>query len=268
VISSTDILEATGLKSTKTLTRWHQKGIIPAPMVRTHPSGRGKIAYWPEWVLEFCVGLVQLQKEGHSLLSAARTLNTQRVLDNMDQALAGPSVAQMFNGMQVPLSEGRQVPLMDVIRALLVSEVRSITTDEALLAVLNKKLGEKSGLDQAINFFYSGHNMVLCLSDSEARFVPDFLLPSTILNPESGWGKSVVVVPFASAIRRVFPEMLDGLDWKHRISQAPKIWVHEHDALMEYLFMAGGPRGYEVLREVSAVIAEARDEDRREATGG
>ena len=50
MISTNDILDATGLRSGKTLTRWHQRGLIPKPLIRTHPSGRGKAAYCPRSV--------------------------------------------------------------------------------------------------------------------------------------------------------------------------------------------------------------------------
>src|SRR5688500_16508550 len=78
MITSTDILNTTGLKSSNTLTRWHQRGLIPQPLVRTHPSGRGMISYWPDWVLDRCVRIVELQKEGHSLESAARMLQIEQ----------------------------------------------------------------------------------------------------------------------------------------------------------------------------------------------
>lgn len=84
-INSQDILEKTGLKSAKTLTRWHKRGIIPEPVVRTHPSGRGKMAYWPDCVLERCVKLVELQKEGHTLNSALATIERERINRNLHE---------------------------------------------------------------------------------------------------------------------------------------------------------------------------------------
>jgi len=67
-VTSRDIMRATGITNVATLVRWHgQEGLIPPPEIRTHPEGRGKMAYWPEWVLHRCVRIKQLRKEGMSL---------------------------------------------------------------------------------------------------------------------------------------------------------------------------------------------------------
>ena len=50
MITTKTLVRKTGL-SAKTLTRWSNQGIIPKPAIRTYPSGRGKIGYWPDAVL-------------------------------------------------------------------------------------------------------------------------------------------------------------------------------------------------------------------------
>ena len=72
VISSKEILAKTGIKTAKTLTRWYQRGLIPRPTVGTHPSGRGKVGYWPDWVADHCRRMIELRRDGYSLEAAAR----------------------------------------------------------------------------------------------------------------------------------------------------------------------------------------------------
>lgn len=67
MISSKKILEALGRKAGKTLTRWYQQGLIPKPEVKTHPNGRGKMAFWDDWVLGRCLEIKKLLLEGQSL---------------------------------------------------------------------------------------------------------------------------------------------------------------------------------------------------------
>jgi len=74
MVSSREILEKTGIKSAKTLTRWHQRGLIPPPEIRTHPSGRGKMAYWPAWVLRRIDEVRALLNDGMSLEDIADKL--------------------------------------------------------------------------------------------------------------------------------------------------------------------------------------------------
>jgi len=86
-VTSKQILQATGFKSPKTLTRWAKSGIIPGPHVGTHPSGRGKIAYWPDWVLERCQRIAELLRQGHTLGSASSVLENERTLRLIDEAV-------------------------------------------------------------------------------------------------------------------------------------------------------------------------------------
>lgn len=60
---TTDVLlKKIGIKSAKTLTRWHQAGIIPRPVVAFHPSGRGRISYWPTSTVDICRKLLNSRK--------------------------------------------------------------------------------------------------------------------------------------------------------------------------------------------------------------
>ena len=69
-VSSAEIREATGL-SQKTLTRWHKGGHIPVPEIGQHPSGRGKMGYYPDHALALVRRIVALKKEGQPLKQAA-----------------------------------------------------------------------------------------------------------------------------------------------------------------------------------------------------
>ena len=76
MITSKEILLGTGIQSGKTLTRWYQRGLIPKPEVRIHPSGNGKMAYWPSWVLNRCVRIKDLVARGRSLDEISDLLKT------------------------------------------------------------------------------------------------------------------------------------------------------------------------------------------------
>ena len=67
MINTKELLRRTGIMSQKTLTRWSQHGLIPAPMLGTHPSGRGRLGYYPDEILERCQKIIEFKKEGFSL---------------------------------------------------------------------------------------------------------------------------------------------------------------------------------------------------------
>src|SRR3954449_6251412 len=122
MITSKQILEATGLKSQKTLTRWAHAGIIPEPLIGTHPAGRGKIAYWPDWVLERCKQIVELQRQGHTLSSALATLEHERMLRNIEKVKTAPDVGKVLAEKKVALAGGREVDLGSLLAAFVAKE--------------------------------------------------------------------------------------------------------------------------------------------------
>lgn len=73
LVTSKEILEATGLKTARTLVRWHNEGLIPKPVVGLHPSGHGRISWWPQWVLDRCVELVDMRRKGQQLWGVGKT---------------------------------------------------------------------------------------------------------------------------------------------------------------------------------------------------
>lgn len=119
MITSKDILKETGLKNAKTLTRWARAGIIPKPIIQTHPSGRGKIAYWPDHILPHCKRIVQLQKEGHSLSSAALQLNTERIERSVQEVTSRLSITEILSAKDIKLPSGERLNALDAFLRLL-----------------------------------------------------------------------------------------------------------------------------------------------------
>ena len=76
-VTSAEVLKGTKLKSGKTLTRWYQMGLIPAPVVRTHPSGRGRTGYFDERVVPQINRIRELGARGYGLRAAAAEVDRQ-----------------------------------------------------------------------------------------------------------------------------------------------------------------------------------------------
>src|SRR5262245_23624006 len=139
MVTSKEILEHTGLKSAKTLTRWYQRGIIPKPSVRLHPSGRGKIAYWPDWVLDRCVKLVELQRQGHTLQSATIMAQMERLEEGVKDLEERPSVSEILANKRVTLEDSRTISLLDIFLSVILSKVKELIADHDLqTSILNK----------------------------------------------------------------------------------------------------------------------------------
>ncbi len=253
MITSLDILDKTGIKSAKTLTRWHQRGLIPEPMVRTHPSGRGKVAYWPDWVLDRCLKIVELQRQGHSLQSAALVLAGERFRDNEERVAREPNVSDLLAAHQVKHTPERDGTLLEALLFALLASVKHRVTDDGERAALFLKLKERDAVGLTLNLWRAGYNPVLVYDGEQVDIVPDFVV---------GWRLSeghppqtaFVVAPLLPTLLKAMPKLERFVGTLPTAWPAPKVWMQHGDAIVEYAYAPAGPLGFELIRETARVV--------------
>lgn len=260
MITSKDILEKTGLKTAKTLTRWHQRGLIPEPLVRTHPSGRGKVSYWPDWVLDRCLRVVELQREGHSLQSAAGVLAVERLGQKVDRAKEEPRISDVLAGKQTQLTPEREGTLLEVFTLAMFSTIKRHVADPTERATLLAQFKEAGLVDVAFDMARAGYNPVLVYDGERPEVVPDFLVAQR-LSSNAPDPAALVVAPLLPTLCKLFPWLEPLVGTSPAAWPAPKIWVREGDAVVEYVFSPTGPVGFEVIRESSKVVSRITEEE-------
>ena len=260
MITSADILEKTGIKNAKTLTRWHKGGIIPKPMIRTHPSGRGKIAYWPDWVLERCTKIVALQKQGFNLQAALIQLQIKEMNEAIANALDKPGWADTLRDKNIELEDGRKFDGFEVVEAIILSGVREISLSEDIYRVMSDKFQERRLTQTAVDLARGGYNPILIFDGADLGVVPDFLA-GHLFSDDTSPLKSYFAVPLLSSIQTAFKAIGSPDFIRHpTVSPAPKVWVKQGDLMMEYLIYLSGPRGFEVIKETANTISQTHGE--------
>ena len=195
-VSSAEIREATGL-SQKTLTRWHKGGHIPVPEIGQHPSGRGKMGYYPDHTLALVRRIVALKKEGQPLKQAASQAGHEfeqreesgrpsmldpitiesickgiRIgLTNRDAAMrAGISEATFYSWMQKARKSGAAVAYVQFLesleraqadlKAVLLARIQKASVDgqwQAATWMLARKFPKEFGQTVETTVQHSGH---------------------------------------------------------------------------------------------------------------
>ncbi len=259
MITSKDVLEKTGIKSAKTLTRWHQRGLIPEPLVRTHPSGRGKLAYWPDWVLDRCLRIVEFQRQGHSLQSVARMLHLERWNRNLEYAESETvPISELLASQQIVLGPGRDGTMLDAFLLAMLASVKHLVSDDAERRALLADLREKQAVDLSLNLARAGYNPILLYDGQHFDIVPDFLVGQRLSEelPPQGAFAAAPVLP---ALRKVFPALETFIGTAPVARPAPKVWVQDGDALVEYIYYPSGVIGFELIRETAKVVSTSPD---------
>jgi DNA-binding transcriptional MerR regulator len=256
MITTKTLVRKTGL-SAKTLTRWSNQGIIPKPAIRTHPSGRGKIGYWPDAVLDRCLRLVQLRQEGHSLESAIALLGLEHLSKRLEK-IEQPTIADLLAQRKVKQPDGEEVDLLEVFRAAVASSLKDSVLDRDHHRTILHQLhaDNRRLLRDAVELLTSGYNPFLTYEGTTARIEPDFLLGHPTASPE----RSSFVLPLRPVFRRFLA--LFGAEQgmpEARVHAAPKVWVNEGDTVVEYVVYLGGPRGFELIRETAHTMGVTRE---------
>jgi hypothetical protein len=264
MVTTNQILAATGLKSAKTLTRWQKAGIIPKPQVGTHPSGRGKVAYYPHWVLEHCQRIGELQKQGHSLQAAAAlALKVDRLRAAIEELEAKLSAATLLAGKSIQQKDGSKTDLLALAHVIILHDLKPFLEGEDLRRVLLEEMYAAGAAGEALDLLRAGFNPVLITDGTRVEVLADFLI-SHRLTELGAAPKPLVVLPLVPTLQLLLPEVVAKLLSRPLVKPAPKILAREGDATVEYsIVLTEAVPGFDLVSgsaEESAIENSGEDE--------
>lgn len=214
-----DILKQTGLKNARTLARWYQKGLIPKPMVGPHPSGRGRISYWPDWVLNRCLKIVELRKRGYSL----DALRSNVVVDSYDpkryRPIEKPSVGDIAKNKPLKLADGMEIRPVTIFQLMISEKIKSLVTERDLVRTITEKLKEKDILRKAIELLASGCNPVLIFDGEDLDIQTDFFISQRLIQDEHE-STAYLTIPLLPYVRKIFEQF--KLDFPYKLNAQTK----------------------------------------------
>lgn len=243
MISSHEILKKTGIRAAKTLTRWHQAKLIPPPEVRLHPSGRGKMAYWPDWVLERCVRIRQLVAEGYSLKAVANMLGS----DWAEEERRAKRQRYRFKDVSAHLDRvacSRNF-------ALLVSEkIEPMLTGlgawtKRMMHQLDEVLLREQTAKTTIGFVREGYNPVVVFDGDNWLIVPDFVVGHA-LGRVADKARPYIVMPVFAEVITAFAAIADDLPSAPTITSVSQIRKADGDGLKEFYVHPVGEMDFEL----------------------
>jgi hypothetical protein len=259
MITSRQILEATGLKNAKTLTRWYRRAAIPEPLIRTHPSGRGKIAYWPDWVLDRCKRIVELQRQGHTLGTALAKIEEERILGLLEGIKGRPIFPELLSEKKIALPSGGETDLLLLLNVVIAREASNVAANEEAREELVAAMQSAKAAGWGLQLLSAGYNPVCIFDGSQARIVPDFIVGHMLVeqNPSApAW----IVIPLLAPLQKAFATLGLMPPPRPRAEPAPKIWSREGGAIVEYDVFVFGYTNFEIIRETAKTISVSAPE--------
>ena len=226
MLTTNDILEQTPLTSSRTLTRWHQQGILPRPKIGTHLNGKGKIAIWHDGVLERVQRICSLREQGFSLKEAVRLLDASAATP-----MATPETLQTE---PAPLEEG--IRRLEPFATGFIQELaRSLGLQQDVINRLSNAFMEHGLTGDYVERAQAGFNMVLLYQDPTVLIMlPDFDV-GPLLADAATRSQPYVLLPLHE-LRGLFP--LVGWEAPKQTKYQPvtKVQRWEDNELIEYRY--------------------------------
>lgn len=203
-LTTHEVLEKCEITSAKTLTRWHQRGLIPPPLVKTHPDGRGKIAYWPSWIIFRIREVKAALERGESLDGVAQRLSRDWPAEEKKWIRKKPDFKAAMDQMNRDdaidvFSEKVADVVYDYLQKI------GIQRPGGVRAWLWDGLSDRSFIDEVRQLLWQGYTPVIAIIGQDIKVIPDFLLGSAMTIPKSS-GQPVLIVPIRDAFLESFAE--------------------------------------------------------------
>ena len=207
------------------------------------------MSYWPDWVMDRCLRIVELQKQGHSLESAFRTMELERIERLVEEAASDPTdaldeVTVQFGDRKITLLEAFTLEVMGTARDLL----PGVLADKGLY----ERLKAERVVAMALQLLAAGYNPI-ALDDGEvARTVPDFLVSHLLAGDSSA--RPLIVLPLLPALRKAFARLGQELPMEPKAMPAPQIWIQRDNETVECPIYVGGPLGFERIKDMERIV--------------
>lgn len=234
MITSQEILDQLDIKASKTLIRWHQRGLIPKPEIGTHPNGRGKISYWPDWVLPRCRRIRDLVAKGHTL----DDIQQKNLLESPEeqQETTAPKRRYCFQEVSVKLvyEEGRQY-FADVVFERLEPLLKSLGCDlRTASATLDGPLFSRELIDELLDLLRTGFNPVLVFDGSNMQAMSDVAVSHFLARTANDGTTPLLVLPVFHELAEAFEKTLGQVPKQPTLRPASRITSVENGQQVEH----------------------------------
>jgi hypothetical protein len=244
-ITTKEVLRQTGIKSGKTLTRWYQDGLIPQPDIGTQPTGRGRTAYWPHWVVGRCQAIRGMLKDGKTLTEIAKLLGTDWAAEEAKSSKRRGDYD--FATISKLLRHHECISRFTdrALDVLLSSIVKSQTEYPVVLRTLMRQL-DRPMVEKSLELVRSGHSPVFIFDGACLDVVPDFMLTHLLAA-----GQPLFVIPIFKEVVNAFSPSVSNLPTEPTIKPIMTVRSKDGETVQEFDVVPVGERDFELVQKGS-----------------
>jgi len=263
MITSKEILSELGLKNIKTLTRWHkQYKLVPPPVIKTHPNGRGKIAYWNEEDLPLFKYVKSKFDEGLKATEIKASIGLRDIKEhnkflNYTESMKN-FISNLIEGFKDEPKKLFYNIYEDVIRALHKSELTVKKKKEIYSFLVHKDTLFKILLDLS-----NGYNPVLFISGKENYILIDCLISDLLSEDE--FTDISFIYPLKNSIVNFFNKISKGkINFKVDKFPIQSIEIKKENGRIlqvPYIRTSLNFGGFDLMRQLTVVVWEGGEDN-------
>ncbi len=190
IITTEELVSASGVSS-RTLLRWYKKGIIPAPRIGLHKSGKGKTGYWPKRLVKYCKRIREFQTSGYKLELAAKLAEAefvQKIMEATKPPLPQDQrFAELVESLKFHDEDAAEEIFSQLVNGLAKSKANRFTQE-----VINVSMSQL--YKDAQKKIKQGFNPILWCGEDLAEVIPDIVVGLRFTEKGRGYAP-VLVMP-------------------------------------------------------------------------
>lgn len=227
------------------MTRWHQDELIPHPEIGPPSLGRGRVAYWPHWVVDRCRTIRQMVKDGKTLAQVREILGSDWPAEE-----AKAKRRRDWDSAEVAAIYARQECERNFIDAAM-DRLLSVpgTTGSTYADLLSSFMRQLDGpmARKSLDLARSGCNPVFVYDGAILDVVPDFMLTHLLTA-----GQPLSVIPIFDEVVKAFSPSVSDLPGKPTIKPIMTVRSHDGEAIQDLDLVPVGERDFELVERTNA----------------
>lgn len=247
MLSTLEILERTEINSGKTLTRWHQRGLIPPPIIKTHPNGRGKMAFWPVWIVWRIKEVKRLLKNGEPLDKIIALLGTDWLAEEKKWTRRRRSTKKIVENERKRAARDR---FSETAAERVYGFLQAIGVQRpGIFCKLENQFADLRLIDQAIDLMHKGFNPVAIITGGKVQITTDFMVSQLLTSKDEI--EAILVLPISVFIHEFYAKVESNLPEKPTIGPALIVIDESETNKEERRFTRTGPIEFNLGRKNS-----------------
>lgn len=202
MLTTKQVLEATGISSVRTLQRWRERNLVPPPTLQRHPTGHGMTWMWPLWITHHIGAIKKRVAAGESLDEVARTLSDDWEVEAKKWYRKRYDFKAAWDRMERDDAIDR---FADWVSDRVYAYLRDVGVERPgrIDDKISRAVSKPQFINDTLELLRQGCSPMLVVTTEGVSVTADFMLGSAIGSSEVG-SQPVLVVPIRAAFVEAF----------------------------------------------------------------